>query len=97
MAAHRVTFEGNTVRDNEGVGLFVDGATRGTVIRGNVIEDTGGGRQTTGIRIGREAGEVVLEGNTIKAASQVLDERPAAAPPPRTRPPGSRPGSPVPP
>lgn len=77
MAAHRVTFEGNTVRDNEGFGLFVDGATRGTVIRGNVIEDTGGGRQTTGIRIGREAGEVVLEGNTIKAASQVLDERPA--------------------
>lgn len=77
MAAHRVAFEGNTVRDNDGWGLFVDGATAGTVIRGNVIEDSGAGRQTTGIRIGRDAGEVVLEGNTIKAASQVVDERPA--------------------
>lgn len=75
MAAHRVTFEGNTVRDNDGWGLFVDGATAGTVIRGNVIEDTGGGRQKTGIRIGRDAGEVVMEGNTIKAANGVVDER----------------------
>lgn len=75
MAAHRVTFEGNTVRDNDGWGLFVDGATGGTVIRGNVIEDTGGGRQKTGIRIGRDAGEVVLEGNTIKAANELIDER----------------------
>jgi len=77
MAAHRITFEGNTVRDNEGCGLFVDGATDGTIIRGNVVEDTGGGRQRTGIRLGKEAGRVVLEGNTIKAATEVLDERPA--------------------
>jgi parallel beta-helix repeat protein len=75
MAAHRVTFENNTVRDNEGWGLFVDGATRGTIIRSNVIEDTGGGRQKTGIRIGKQAGEVILEANSIKAVSQLLDER----------------------
>lgn len=75
MAAHRVIFENNTVRDNEGWGLFVDGATRGTIIRSNTVEDTGGGRQKTGIRIGKQAGEVVLEGNTIKAANEVLDER----------------------
>ena len=76
MAAHRVTFEDNTVRDNEGWGLFVDGATQGTIIRRNVIEDTGGGRQKTGIRIGAKAGDVTLEDNTIKAAADVLDERP---------------------
>jgi len=76
MAAHRITFENNTVRDNEGWGLFVDGATHGTIIRSNLIEDTGSGRQKTGIRIGRKAGEVVLEGNTVKAANEVLDERP---------------------
>ncbi|MFM9009416.1 MAG: right-handed parallel beta-helix repeat-containing protein [Planctomycetota bacterium] len=79
MAAHRITFEGNTVCDNEGVGLFVDGATNGTVIRDNVVEDTGSGRQATGIRIGKDAGDVILEGNTIKAASEVIDERPSRA------------------
>jgi parallel beta-helix repeat protein len=74
MAAHRVTFENNTVRDNEGWGLFVDGATHGTIIRSNIVEDTGIGRQQTGIRIGKQAGEVVLEGNTVKAQTQLLDD-----------------------
>ena len=77
MAAHRVTFEGNTVRDNEGWGVFVDGATDGTIIRNNVIEDTGAGRQTTGIRIGASAGSVVLEGNAITARLPLQDDRPA--------------------
>ena len=75
MAAHRVTFEQNTVKDNEGWGLFVDGATQRTLIRNNVIEDTGVGRQKTGIRIGKQAGEVVLQDNTIKASRETLDER----------------------
>jgi len=39
------------------------------------IEDTGVGRQKTGIRIGKEAGEVVLEGNRIEADRPLLDER----------------------
>jgi len=55
--------------------LFVDGATHGTIIRSNIVEDTGSGQQNTGIRIGKQAGEVVLEGNSIKAASQLVDER----------------------
>ena len=75
MAAHRITFQDNVVRDNEGWGLFVNGATRNTIIRSNVIEDTGSGRQKSGVRIGKQAGEVVLEGNTIKAANQLQDER----------------------
>jgi len=75
MAAHGVTFEDNTVRDNQGLGLFVDGATRGTIIRSNIVEDTGRGQQKIGVRIGKRAGDVVLEGNTIKAANQLLDER----------------------
>lgn len=76
MAAHRITFENNTVRDNEGWGLYIDGATHGTVIRGNTIEDTGSGRQKTAVRIGQQAGDVQLEGNTLKAAKDLLDERP---------------------
>lgn len=76
MAAHRVTFEHNTVRDNEGWGVFVDGATQGTILRSNVIEDTGVGRQKQGIRIGRQADEVFLEDNRIRAEKPLLDERP---------------------
>jgi len=76
MAAHRITFENNTVRDNTGWGLFVDGATHDTVIRGNTIEDTGAGRQKTGVRVGRQAGAVTLEDNQIRAQDPVVDERP---------------------
>jgi len=75
MAAHRVVFEGNTVRDNYHYGLFVDGATRDTVIRGNLIEDTGSGNQAVAIRIGKQAGHVTMEGNTLRAAQEVVDER----------------------
>lgn len=75
MAAHRITFENNIVRDNQDWGLFVDGATRGTIIRGNTIEDTGAGRQKTGIRLGKNTGDVVLDNNTIKADNQLIDER----------------------
>ncbi len=75
MAAHRITFEGNTVRDNEGWGVFVDGVTGGTILRNNIIEDTGKGRQKIGIRIGEKAGDVTLEGNQIKAERLTVDER----------------------
>ena len=75
MAAHRITFEDNTVRDNHGFGLFVDGVTEGTVIRGNRIEDSGAGQQSTGIRLGKHVHAVVLQDNTIKAETDVLDER----------------------
>ena len=69
MAAHRITFEGNTVRDNAGWG-FCRWATEGTIIRHNLIEDSGSGQQQTGIRIGQQAGEVALENNTVKATPE---------------------------
>jgi len=78
LAAHRIVFEENTVRDNEGWGIFVDGATDGTVLRRNVIEDTGIRRQKIGIRIGRQAGAVTVDANTVKAAQTVVDERDTA-------------------
>lgn len=76
MAAHRITFEENLVSDNEGWGLFVDGATQGTIIRRNTIEDTGKGRQKIGVRIGKLVGHVILEGNSVKAETVVRDDRP---------------------
>ena len=75
MAAHNIVFEENTVRDNVGTGLFVDGATEGTVIRDNVIDDSGSGTQTTGIRLGTNVGNIEIKNNTINAAVRVLDER----------------------
>lgn len=75
MAAHRVQFENNTIRDNERFGLMIDGATHGTIIRGNTIEDTGSGKQQTAIRIGKNAGDVLLDSNTLKAPTTILDER----------------------
>ena len=76
MAAHRITFEENTVRDNEGWGLFVDGATQGTIIRRNSIKDTGSGKQRIGVRIGKRVGQVIMEENTVKAETDVRDDRP---------------------
>jgi parallel beta-helix repeat protein len=75
MAAHRTTFENNIIRDNEGWGIFVDGATQGTILRGNTIEDTGKGRQKTGVRVGKNAGTVLMEGNKIQAETNVFDGR----------------------
>ena len=75
MAAHNITFEQNTVRDNEGWGLFVDGVTRGTVIRNNIIEDSGSGKQVTGIRLGENVADVLIERNQITAQTELLDER----------------------
>ena len=75
MAAHNITFENNQVRDNIGWGLFVDGATNGTIIRDNVIEDTGIGRQETGVVIGAEVRKIAIENNQIKAKVRLLDQR----------------------
>ena len=76
MAGHRIQFVENTVEDNGGYGLFIDGQTNGTVVRNNTIRDTGGGKQAVGIRIGKAVGEVTLEGNVIRATQEVKDERP---------------------
>lgn len=75
MAAHRIIFEENIVRDNEGWGLFVDGVTNDTVIRNNTIEDSGSGRQSTAIRLGKNARTVHLNDNSIRAKSALIDER----------------------
>jgi parallel beta-helix repeat protein len=77
MAAHRVTFEQNTVQDNSGFGVFIDGATSGTILRNNAIRDTGKGRQTTGIRLGAQVGSVAMNDNEIEAMTPLLDERKA--------------------
>ena len=76
MAAHRVTFEKNVVRDNERFGVLISGQTTGAVLRDNTIEAGDGDRQRVGVQIGPKAGEVKLESNTIRAETELVDERP---------------------
>jgi len=46
------------------------------LIRGNRIEDSGSGTQRIGIRVGRHAGTVRLENNSIQAIIPIQDDRP---------------------
>ncbi|HXT40258.1 MAG TPA: right-handed parallel beta-helix repeat-containing protein [Candidatus Angelobacter sp.] len=84
MAGHRNRLENNVIENNglkDGVaGIRVSGETRNLVFRNNIIRDTrsaGTRKQAVGIRIEPEAGEVVLEGNTIEAQTTVEDLRAA--------------------
>jgi hypothetical protein len=86
MAAHRNTLEGNVIEDNgrkgEVAGVRVQGQTRGLVFKNNTIRDTRAAaerRQTTGVRVEKDAGEVTLDGNAIDANTAVKDERAAAS------------------
>jgi len=87
MAAHRNTLEANVIENNgregEVAAVRVQGQTRGLVFRNNTMRDTRAGaerRQTTGVRVEKNAGDVTLDGNAIDANTGVLDERAAAKP-----------------
>ena len=82
MAGHRNRLENNLIEDNgdkgEAAGIRVRGETRGLVFKKNIIRDTRPPetrKQTVGIRIEEQAGEVILEGNRIEANLQVDDRR----------------------
>jgi parallel beta-helix repeat protein len=73
MAGHRNRLEENRIEDNGkrsgGAGIYIDGETDGVVLKRNVIRDK------VGIRLGKEAGEVTMEGNQVKAEREVEDLR----------------------
>lgn len=82
MAGHRNRLEENVIENNgtgESVaGIVIDGHTRDTVLKANVIRDTRSEkdrRQLVGIRIGEQAGRVALEENEITAEVSVEDSR----------------------
>lgn len=82
MAGHRNRLEENVIENNgtaESVaGIVIDGHTRDTVLKSNVIRDTRPEKdrqQLVGIRIGEQAGEVALEENEITAEVSVEDAR----------------------
>jgi parallel beta-helix repeat protein len=82
MAGHRNRLENNVIENNglkaDAAGIRVRGQTKDLVFRNNIIRDTRSSearKQSVGIRIEEPAGEVILEGNTIEAKTQVDDRR----------------------
>jgi parallel beta-helix repeat protein len=82
MAGHRNRLENNVIENNGrkpgAAGIRVRGETKDLVFRNNVIRDTrpsDARKQTVGIRIEKEAGEVTLEGNQIEAQTDIDDRR----------------------
>ncbi len=74
-AGSRNTLRSNTIEDNGGCGICVDGATTDLLIEGNTIRDTrrGSGRtQRVGIRVGERAAR-------IRALHNIIENHPEAA------------------
>lgn len=85
MAGHRNRLENNLIENNgvtaDASGIRVRGETKDLVFRNNIIRDTRppeSRKQLVGIRIEEQAGEVVLDGNTIDAKTRVDDQRKSA-------------------
>ena len=82
MAAHRNCLEENIIENNgkgqEAAGIRIRGHTNNLVFKNNIIRDTREDelqRQTVGIRIEEQVGQVILDGNKIKAKIAVDDRR----------------------
>ncbi len=77
-AGHRNRIESCTVRDTgkdkPGVGVDIRGKTQDIVVSNTKLENTASGKQQTGIRIGKEAQRIVLEGNTFKGCPMPIED-----------------------
>jgi polygalacturonase len=86
MAGHRNRLENNIIENNgakaEAAGIRVRGETKNLVFKNNIIRDTrapNARKQSVGIRIEEQAGDIVLEENQIDAKTRVDDRRKPAA------------------
>jgi parallel beta-helix repeat protein len=82
MAAHRNRLEENIIENNgseeQVAGIRIRGHTNNLVFTDNIIQDTREDklkRQTVGILIEEQVGQVILKGNKIKAKTKVEDKR----------------------
>lgn len=77
--ANRNLIENNRITNSgaeDGVAIDITGRTRDVRILGNIISETRGPMNRTGIRIGAQAGKVTLAENTIEGlAHTVVDQR----------------------
>jgi parallel beta-helix repeat protein len=82
MAGHRNRLENNLIENNgakgNGAGIRVRGETKDLVFKNNIVRDTraaGAQKQTVGIRIEEDAGEILLDGNAIEGQTKIEDRR----------------------
>jgi len=82
MAGHRNRLEKNLIENNgikgEAAGIRVRGETKDLLFKDNIIRDTRSPearKQSVGIRIEEQAGDVKLEGNQIEAKTKIDDRR----------------------
>jgi parallel beta-helix repeat protein len=75
---HRNRIENCTIRDNggqqPGIGVDIRGITHDITVLDTRLDSTAGGSQKIGIRIGKQAGQVSLQGNTYAGCSTAVED-----------------------
>jgi hypothetical protein len=74
----RNTVEGNTVTDTGGesaAAVDVQGPTAGFVFRRNELRETRGPAKRVGFRLGKDAKDITLDGNTVEGFAAKVDDR----------------------
>jgi len=74
----RNTVEGNVVVDSggeEAAAVDVQGTTAGLVIRGNELTETRGPARRAGVRLGKDTGDITLDGNRVEGFAVRVDDR----------------------
>jgi len=81
---HRNRIENCTIRDTgtekPGIGIDIQGKTQDIAISDTKLENTAGGNQKTGIRIGKEAQRIVLQGNKFDGCPVQVEDLRSGAP-----------------
>lgn len=80
---HRNRIESCTIRDTgtekPGIGIDIQGSTQDITVRNTQLENSAGGKQTTGIRIGKETQRILLQDNAFDGChTSVQDLRTSA-------------------
>jgi hypothetical protein len=77
-AGHRNRIENCTIRDTgkdkAGIGIDIQGQTQDITVRNTKLENTAGGKQNTGIRIGKEAQRIVLADNAFAGCPVPIED-----------------------
>ncbi len=77
-AGHRNRIENCTIRDTgadkPGIGIDIQGKTQDITIQDTKVVNTASGSQKTGIRIGKEAQRIVLQGNMFDGCPTFVED-----------------------
>jgi parallel beta-helix repeat protein len=75
---HRNRIESCTIRDTgtdkPGIGIDIQGSTQDVTISSTKLENTPSGKQSTGIRVGKEAQRILLQNNTFDGCPAPVED-----------------------